>query len=266
MAAGIGMVFGLIIYLLGQNKFLAHHGLEPVHCLQKNECPSDKVNLDKPLTKEEKQRIAVIFTLVFFSIFFWSSFEQAGSSLTLFAEHSTNRMLPFFNFNLPASFFQSVNPLLILLLAPFFSFLWLGLSKKKLDPSPPMKFVLGLGFVSLGFVIMFFAANLAGISGKVSFLWLISVYFFHTVGELCISPVGLSMITKLAPAQFASLLMGVWLGGSFLANLAAGFFAGNYDKINHSYFFLIPAITAGGAALILLILLPLLKKLMNGVE
>ncbi|MEI7473438.1 MAG: peptide MFS transporter [bacterium] len=266
MFAGFGMILGLIIYILGQNKFLAHYGLAPIHCKEQKECPADATDLDKPLTKEDKQKIAVIFTLVFFSIFFWSSFEQAGSSLTLFAEHSTNRMLPILHKNIPASFFQSINPFLIMILAPLFSSLWLGLSNKKLDPSAPMKFVLSLSFVSLGFIVMFFAANLAGLSGKVSFLWLISVYFLHTIGELCLSPVGLSMITKLAPLRFASMLMGVWLSGSSLANLTAGFFAGNYDKISHNFFFLIPAVTSGIAAVILLALVPVLKKWMNGVE
>lgn len=266
MTAGFGMLLGLIIYLLGQNFFLQHHGLKPVHCAQKSECPENAINIDKPLTKEDKHKIAVIFTLVFFSIFFWSSFEQAGSSLTLFAEHSTNRTLPFLNIEFPTSFFQSVNPLLILLLAPLFSSLWLGLSKKNLDPSPPMKFVFGLGFVAIGFIVMYFAAILAGDTNKVSFLWLFGVYFFHTIGELCLSPVGLSMVTKLAPLKFASMLMGVWLGGSFLANLLAGFFAGNYDKIKHDTFFLIPAATAGISALALLFLVPKLKKWMHGVE
>jgi len=265
-SAGVGMFIGLLIFLWGQKRYLGQIGLEPVHCKTVENCDSKKVNLDKPLTREDKQKITALFILVFFTIFFWLSFEQAGSSLTLFADRSTNRMIPFINWEFPTSYFQSVNPLLIILLAPLFSSMWIKLSNINKDPSTPVKFVLGLSFVSIGFFVMILAASLSEIIGKVSFVWLIIVYFFHTVGELCLSPVGLSVVTKLSPAKFASLLMGVWFLSSFFANYVSGLFAGNYDSMDHRIFFLIPALLTGGSALVLILLIKLLKKLMHDVE
>lgn len=265
-AAGIGMVIGLFIYLWGHKKYIAHIGLEPIHCIDKAKCDPEKVNVDEPLTKEDWYKIAAIFILMFFTIFFWASFEQAGSSMTLFADRSTNRIIPFLNWEFPASYFQAVNPLIIIFLAPLFSSLWIKLADVNRDPSTPVKFVLGLAFVSIGFLLMAFAAYLTGIIGQVSFVWLICVYFFHTVGELCISPVGLSVVTKLSPVKFASLLMGVWFLSSFFANYLSGVFAGSYDSLNHITFFLLPAFITGGSAIILAILAKPLKKLMQDVE
>jgi POT family proton-dependent oligopeptide transporter len=264
--AGVGMVIGLLIYLWGQKKYLGHIGLEPIHCQKQNKCDPDKVNLDIPLSKEDKHKIAAIFILMFFTIFFWASFEQAGSSLTLFADQSTNRIIPFFNWEFPVSYFQSVNPLLIIILAPLFSSLWINLAKTNKDPSTPVKFTLGLALISIGFFVMAFAASLSDLIGKVGFVWLICVYFFHTLGELCLSPVGLSVVTKLSPAKFASLLMGVWFLSSFFANYLSGIFAGSYDSMNHTNFFLIPAIVTGCSAIVLIFLIKPLKKLMHGLE
>lgn len=297
-SAGIGMLIGLLIFLWGQNRFIKEVGNRPICEAQKEELsfsvtegsvriypegesqtgqiltvasqPEDDNNkrkdtCKKPLTKDEKQRIAVIFIMMFFTIFFWASFEQAGSSMTLFADRSTDRMIPFLNREFPVSWFQSVNPLLIMLLAPLFSKLWIDLADINKEPSDPIKFSMGLLFVSIGFLIMIAASALAGVS-KVSFLWLIGVYFFHTVGELCLSPVGLSMVTKLSPAKFASLLMATWFLGSFFANSIAGFFAGNYDSLKPTEFFMIPALITGISALVLFLISPLLKKWMHGVE
>lgn len=265
-AAGIGMLIALLIYLWGEKKFLAHHGLEPIHCKNKEICDYTRTNLDKPLTKEEKQRILVIFILMFFGIFFWASFEQAGSSLTLFADQSTNRILPVFNWEFPASYFQSVNPLFIFILAPIFSTLWIKLSKINKDPSTPIKFSLGLFFVAFGFVLMLIASNIAIINSKVSMFWLLGVYLFHTIGELCLSPVGLSVVTKLSPLKFASLLMGVWFLSSFFANYLGGMFAGNYETMDHKTFFMIPVLLTGVPAILLLFLNKPILKWMNGVE
>ena len=220
------------------------------------------------LTQVEKQKLAVIFIMVFFSIFFWSAFEQAGSSLTLFADRETNRALTLFgwSFVMPAGYFQSINPLFIILLAPFFSSMWVNLGEKGKEPSSPIKFVIALGLLALGFVVMIAAAGAYQQSGPVSVMWLIAAYFFHTLGELCLSPVGLSLVTKLAPAQFGSLLMGVW----FLSNVAAGFvgglFAGNYDAMSHTVFYMIPTGTALGAAVLLLIITPKLRTWMHGIH
>jgi len=259
-SAGVGMLIGLLIFLVGQRKFIKDIGNSP---LRKELTPQNKGN--SPLLIQEKQRIAVIFILMFFSIFFWMSFEQAGSSLTLFADRSTDRLIPFFNWEFPVSYFQAINPILILVFAPIFSQMWLTLADFRKNPPVPIKFAIGLFLVSIGFVIMIFAAKYAEIS-KVSFVWLIIVYLFHTLGELCISPVGLSVVTKLAPIQFISLLMAIWFLSSFFANLAAGVFAGSYDTLSMHLFFAIPALITGIAAILMLLFSKLIQKWMNGVE
>jgi len=265
-AAGVGMLIGLLIFMWGQNKYIKPVGNAPVcEDIMLVKDHHQKTTCDLPLAKDEKQRIAVIFIMMFFCIFFWASFEQAGSSLTLFAERSTDRLIPFLNWEFPVSYFQSVNPLLIILLAPLFSKMWLDLADISKNPSLPVKFSLGLFLVAVGFVLMVIASAIAG-TGKVSFLWLIGVYLFHTLGELCISPVGLSMVTKLAPLKFASLLMGTWFLSSFFANFIAGYFAGSYDNLKTTEFFLIPVVLTGISAILILFLTKLIKKWMHGVE
>ena len=220
------------------------------------------------LTHVEKQRLAVIFIMVFFTIFFWSAFEQAGSSLTLFADRETNRWIELFGWRweMPAGYFQSLNPLFIVLLAPFFSNMWIKLAEKGKEPSSPIKFAMGLGLLAFGFVILIAAAAAYQQSGPVSVFWLVGAYFFHTLGELCLSPVGLSLVTKLAPVQFGSLMMGVWFLSSVAAGFVGGAFAGNYDAIDHVRFFMIPTATAAGAALVLILITPKLRKWMHGVH
>jgi POT family proton-dependent oligopeptide transporter len=175
---------------------------------------------DKSLTKTEKQRISVIYIVAFFVIFFWSAFEQAGASLTFFAEEQTNRTIG--STTIPASFFQSVNAVSIVIFAPLFVALWGFLGKRNMEPASPYKQAIGLMLLALGYLVI--ALGVKGIdpSTKVSMMWLLSLYLIHTYGELCLSPIGLSMVNKLAPVKFASLLMGVW----FLSTAAANKFAG----------------------------------------
>jgi len=220
------------------------------------------------LTHVEKQRIAVIFIMVFFAVFFWTAFEQAGSSLTLFADKETNRNLTLFgwSFLVPASWFQSLNPLFIVLLAPFFSGMWVKLAETQKEPSSPVKFAIALGLLAVGFVVMIAAAAAYQQSGPVSMLWLVCAYLFHTLGELCLSPVGLSLVTKLAPVQFGSLMMGVYFLSSVAAGFVGGRLAGNYDAINHVNFYMIPTATGLGAAILLLMITPKLRKWMHGVH
>ncbi len=264
MSAGIGMSIGILTLKLGRQKFLGDSGLAPVNGKSKN---GDSNNC-QPLTKEEKQKIAVIFILMFFVIFFWSAFEQAGSSLNLFADQSTNRNINIFGWSwqIPTAWFQSLNPLFIVIFAPFFSKLWVKLSNANLEPSTPHKFVWGLGLLAFGFVLMVLAVFAYEKSGPVSSLWLIGVYLFHTLGELCLSPVGSSMVTKLAPARFVAMLIGVYFLANFAANLLGGLFAGNYDAMDHKLFFMIPVATASGAAILLLILAKPIRKWMHGVH
>lgn len=180
---------------------------------------------DKSLTKIERDRIIVVFILAFFVIFFWGAFEQAGASLTLFADRQTDRS--FFGFDVPASWFQSVNPLAVITLAPLFTILWGFLYTRKMEPSSPRKMAFGLALVCLGYVVIAFAVNGLGATEKVSMWWLFALYVIHTCGELCLSPIGLSMVSKLAPLRLSSLMMGTW----FLANAAANKFAGTLSAL-----------------------------------
>ena len=261
ISAGVGMLLGMVMYLWGQKALLGDKCMLPA-------VQHGNTIEDKPLTTVEKQRIAVIFIMVFFSIFFWASFEQAGSSLTLFADRETNRMITLFglNWEMPASYFQSINPLFIFIFAPFFSKMWVKLGEAGKEPSTPFKFAIALGLLAMGFVVMIAAAALYQQSGPVSILWLTGAYFLHTMGELCLSPVGLSLVTKLSPPKFGSLMMGTWFLSSVAANFVGGFFAGNYDAMNHTLFYMIPTGTALGAAVLLLILTPHIKKWMHGVN
>ncbi len=260
-AAGIGMVIGLLIFMIFQNKYLGDIGKKPMR-----KDPAHKADNEKPLTKEEWQRIFVIFLMAFFVIFFWVSFEQAGTSLTLFAERETDRFIPFLNWEFPTSWFQSVNPLFIVILAPIMSSMWIHLGNKDRDPSTPAKFIWGLMLLAFGFVLMAFAAYVYKTSGPVNVLWLLGCYFFLTLGELCLSPIGLSLVSKLAPAKFLSLLMGTWFLSNVVANWCSGLFGGQYDSMDHSFFFSIPVMMAVGASIVLFIMKPFIKKMMHGVK
>jgi len=181
--------------------------------------------MDKSLTSVERKRIIVIFILAFFVIFFWGAFEQAGASLTLFAERQTERHI--FGGEMPASYFQSVNPLAVICLAPVFSILWGFLYKRRMEPSSPKKMAIGLSLVAIGYLIIALVVKGLGADDKVSMWWLFVLYIIHSMGELCLSPIGLSMVSKLAPLRLSSLLMGTW----FLANAAANKFAGTLSAL-----------------------------------
>ena len=179
---------------------------------------------DKTLSTIEKQRVAVIFSVSFFVVFFWSAFEQAGASLTFFAEEQTQRDLGFFT--VPASFFASLNSIYVVLFAPLFAWLWLKLGKR--EPSSPTKMSLGLFLLSLGYLWIAFGVKDVAVGTKVSMIWLLGMYALHTWGELCLSPIGLSQVNKLAPIKFASLLMAVWFLASAAANKLAGVLSALY--------------------------------------
>lgn len=181
---------------------------------------------DKSLNKVEKQRIGVIYIVAFFVIFFWAAFEQAGASLTFFAAEQTDRNV--MGFDMPASWFNSFNAVFIVLLAPIISILWTKLSSKGLEPASPYKQAFGLLFLALGYVFIAFGVDGVEPGVKVSIIWLTGLYFIHTIGELFLSPIGLSMVNKLAPVRFASLLMGVWFLSTAAANNFAGFLSSFY--------------------------------------
>jgi POT family proton-dependent oligopeptide transporter len=213
----------------------------------------------RKLTGDEAKRVGVIFILFVFSVVFWMSFEQAATSLTLFADRLTRTSI--FGWDFPSSWFQSVEPVFVILFAPVFAAIWLKMGKRQ--PSSPGKFVIGLLFAGLAFSLIAFASTLAG-GGRLSPLWLVAVYLLQTLGELCLYPVGMSSVSKLSPARLMGLMMGVWLLsiaiGDFIAGLAAGLFNEKTEGALLHLFGGIAAITFV-AAFLLLALTPLIKRL-----
>ncbi|MCX7742998.1 MAG: peptide MFS transporter [Flavobacteriales bacterium] len=183
---------------------------------------------DTSLTTVERDRILVIYIIAFFVIFFWSAFEQAGASLTFFAQEQTNRNL--FGWNMPASFFQIFNAMFIVILAPVAVSVWSFLAARGKEPSSPVKQAMGLGFLALGYLFIAWGVNGIQPWDKVSMIWLVGLYLIHTIGELCLSPIGLSMVVKLAPVRFVSLLMGVWFMSTATANKFAGDLSALYPE------------------------------------
>ncbi|MFV0389594.1 MAG: peptide MFS transporter [Pyrinomonadaceae bacterium] len=182
------------------------------------------------LTKNEMKRMAVIAVLFVFASIFWAAFEQAPTSLNLFAKDFTVRT--FMGFEVPATWFQTVNSAFIIILAPVFAWLWIALGKRKINLSSPLKFAIGLAFAGLGFLFMIFAANIVVGSGGTTLVspwWLVCSYFFQSAGELCLSPVGLSSMTKLSPKRFVGQMLGIWFLASAIGNLVAGLVGGNVD-------------------------------------
>ena len=233
---------------------------------------------DRSLTKIEKDRLWVVVIIMMFVIFFWMCFEQAGASLTFFADEQTNRKI--FGWEMPASYFQSFNAGFIVILAPIFAVLWGRLAKKGIEPPAPMKQSMGLGLLALGFLFIAFGTT-GDPAVKVSILWLTGLYFLHTVGELFLSPIGLSMVNKLAPGRFTSLMMGIWFMAIATGNKLAGTMSALYpdpkatglrpvflgitiDNL-HTYFMIFVAF-AGVAAVILFLLSFRLRKMMHGIK
>ncbi|MBP3245478.1 MAG: peptide MFS transporter [Bacteroidaceae bacterium] len=232
---------------------------------------------DRGLTTVEKCRIGVIYIIAVFVIFFWSAFEQAGSSLTIFADKQCDRHIG--NWEMPTTWFQSINPIVVVCFAPVMATLWETLAKHKLEPASPVKQAIGLGLLALGYVVIAYATSGVSDGAKTSMWWLFALYFIHTLGELSLSPIGLSMVNKLSPARLASLLMGVW----FMSNAASNILAGKLATLlpvagepaksfcgiqiaNLTDFFTLFAVMAGVASVLLFALCPLLKKMMKGIE
>jgi POT family proton-dependent oligopeptide transporter len=219
------------------------------------------------LTRDERGRVIVIIVLFFAAAMFWSGFEQAGSSLNLFAERYTIR--EFGGFEIPASWFQSLNPVFIIILAPIYSMLWVALARRHLDPSTPLKFAVGLIILGLGFAVMIGAAALVAEGQQVLPTWLLFTYLLHTMGELALSPVGLSSVTKLAPRRFVGQMMGVWFLAASLGSILAGLLAGEFradalDEMPRLYLQIV--LTTVGSGVLLAFLAKPLKRLMSGAD
>jgi len=231
--------------------------------------------------------VASIFIFMFFNAFFWIAFEQAGSSMTLFTDRYTDTRIG--GWEMPTTWFQSVNPFLIFIFAPVFAAIWTFLGKRRANPSQPVKIALGLILLGLGFVILVMGAKTIQIGSpsdpdavvkKAALFFILGAYFMHTMGELCLSPTGLSYVTKAAPVRFVSLLMGIWFISSFIANLGGGLIAAQVEKIERGEiklpwsvgagtgsvqadFFMLFVVSSIGAGVVILVLTPLLKKLMR---
>ncbi len=230
-------------------------------------------------TREEAEKMIVAIVLVVFSVVFWTLFEQAGSSMTLFADRNTDRQV-FGDYVMPAAQTQIFNPIFIVIFAPLFSIMWVALSKRGLEPSIPVKFAIGLVLVGLGFLVLVYGAKFAGVDYKVALFWLAMAYLLHSLGELCISPVGLSMITKLSIPRVVGLMMGVWFLSSSMAQYVGGIVAQfasvetvggqvtNLGKSLTTYvgvFQIIGWISIGFGVVLLVLAIPL-KRMMHGVK
>ncbi len=231
---------------------------------------------DKSLSGADIKGIMVIFIVSFFVVFFWAAFEQAPASLTFFADEQMNRTI--FGYELPASIFQNLNAIFVVVGAPLMAAVWTALGRRGAEPPSPLKMSIGLAMLAAGYLVMCFGVHNLQPGVKVSMFFLVALYFLHSVGELCLSPIGLSLVNKLAPAKFASLLMAVW----FLANAAANYLAGYMSSLypdpkstkpapvllgfhitNLYDFFMVFVVSAGVAAGLLFLLSFKLKKMMN---
>jgi POT family proton-dependent oligopeptide transporter len=219
------------------------------------------------LTRIERLRVLAVAVLFTASVLFWAGYEQTGSSMNLFAERYTDRQL--FGHEIPASWFQSLNPIFIVVFGPVFSALWVLLARRRLDPSTPLKFVLALLGMGAGFVVMAAAARLVVAGHLAGMGWLTLTYLLHTWAELCLSPVGQSVVTKLVPDRFCSQTIGVWLVSLSLGNLLASRIAGNFDPTDLAampgqfmFIFWFAAISAA----LLALLMPLMRRWMSGVH
>ncbi|GGF28946.1 peptide MFS transporter [Echinicola rosea] len=222
------------------------------------------------LNKDEKKKVVVIAILLCFGALFWSGFEQAGSTLNLFAERFTDRHL--MGWEIPAGYFQSANSMFIVIFAPVFAALWVWLAKRHLEPSSPIKFAFGLLLLGVGFMVMYFAAKVAVSGDLAAPAWLMFTYLFHTFGELSLSPVGLSLTTKLAPKKFQGQMMGMWFLSVALGNLVAGIIAGEASGETKEavaempdQYMMIVMVSVGAGLLLMLITKPI-RKLMGNVR
>lgn len=261
IVAGIGMLISLIMQMSLAQSWLGDIGREPA---AKRDLAIKKSSKKEPLTKEEFDRIKVILVMSLFTIVFWAGFEQAGGLMNIYTQQYTDRMIG--GFEVPAAWFQSLNPFFIITLAPLLAVLWVKLGKR--EPNSPVKFALAMFFLALGFLCMVGAVMEQGgdTTVKTSMLWLVGAFFFHTLGELCLSPIGLSLVTKLAPLRLASLMMGAWFGCNAIANYVAGYVGSHVGELGAFAIFSGIAVTAIISGVILLLFSNTLVRWMHGAE
>jgi proton-dependent oligopeptide transporter, POT family len=262
-SAGVGMGLGVVVFLALSNRLLGEVGKAPKKVSADTRAQAASAP-SAALTRQEVDRIIVILVLALFVVFFWAAFEQAGGLMNLYTDAKVDRHV--LGWEVPTTWFQAVNPVFIMLLGPVFAELWISLGRRQKDPSIPAKMALGLLLLAFGFVFMMGASKQSEAQGKAALLWVVAAYFFHTAGELCLSPVGLSMVTKLAPARFASLLMGVWFIANAVANYLAGLIGTYAEKLGEFELFLSITVAAAAAGVVLLALAPKLKRMMHGAD
>jgi POT family proton-dependent oligopeptide transporter len=260
--AGIGMTLGLVQYVWGKRRLLP--ALERLG--QSETKPASAASAEPwwQFTAHEWKRVVAIAILFVFSSIFWAAFEQAGSSLNLFGDRLSNNEA--FGYRFPSTWYQSLNSMFMVFgLAPLLAWLWIRLGPRQ--PSSPVKFALGLLFAGLGFALLVPASRMAQEQGLlVSPWWLVGVYFLHTIGELCLSPVGLSTVTKLAPSRIAGAMMGLWFLSIAVGNKMAGWVAGYFDRLALPDLFGRVALVTFVATALVLALTPPIKRLMGGVR
>ncbi|WP_333004158.1 peptide MFS transporter [Vibrio coralliilyticus] len=261
IVAGIGMLISLVMQMSLAQSWLGDIGREPA---AKRDLAIKKSSKKEPLTKEEFDRIKVILVMSLFTIVFWAGFEQAGGLMNIYTQQYTDRMIG--GFEVPAAWFQSLNPFFIITLAPLLAVLWVKLGRR--EPNSPVKFALAMFFLALGFLCMVGAVMEQGgdTTVKTSMLWLVGAFFFHTLGELCLSPIGLSLVTKLAPLRLASLMMGAWFGCNAIANYVAGYVGSHVGELGAFAIFSGIAVTAIISGVILLLFSNTLVRWMHGAE
>jgi proton-dependent oligopeptide transporter, POT family len=299
-SAGVGMMLGLTVYLIFRPFYLEGIGLPPHHRPEHEEgyeptpqqieqARADEYERTRPITRVDWDRMAVILILSVFAVVFWAAFEQAGSSMNVFAKVRTDRTLPWLAGVLPvswydaispfpATWYQSVNPAAIVVFAPIVAWIWIVLAKRGLQPSTPVKFGIGFLLMSVGFVAMVLGSLQAHSAGLAGPQWLLITYAVATLGELCLSPVGLSMVTKLSPARYTSMMMGLFFFFIALANLSAGYFASYSETFaergeagqgwlaGQADFFLILAVVPAIVGVVVLVLSPTIKRMMHGLS
>ena len=274
LVSGLGMLLGQVIFNLLGPKFLGDLGTKPVGAVS-DSSTSEKVQSINPETREvldekqERERISVIFILLIFAVFFWAGFEQAGSSLSLYTDKFIDRSIG--SFEIPTSWFQSVNPLFIVTLAPLFTLFWASPIGRRL--TTPVKMGVGMIILGAGFLFMIGAVaersangDVNDVNNKAALMWLIMTYLLHTIGELCISPVGLSVVTKLSPPKLASVLMAVWMLSSSFANFLGGFIAAYVETMGAGEVFTYIAGFVSVCGVLLILLNRVILKLMHGVK
>ena len=269
LCACIAMLAPTLIFYLLKNKYLMDYEGNAIGTKPKLQEKTER----QQLTRKEKQHIVVIFIIAAFVIFFWAAYEQAGVSLTYFADQQTDRHI--FGWEMPTSYFQSFPAIFVVLLAPFMNLAWEVLRRFGHEPSSVMKQAIGLAFLSIGYMLIAFGVKDLDPNVKVSMLWLTGLYFIHTLGELSLSPIGLSLVSKLSPKHLASLMMGIWFMSTAVSNMLAGQLAALYpDGSSKSLFgiieiaslhdfFMMFVVLSGVAAIALACISPLLNRMMR---